>query len=234
MSLSDRYKNVLQQINDTAVAAGREPQEISLVAVSKTHPVPVIREAIAAGAVIFGENKVQEGCSKIEELGNEVFKWHLIGHLQTNKVRKAVTHFDVIETIDSMKLAKRVARIAEEERETNLGVFAQIDLAGEKSKFGADPSALGDLAGFLSESKALDFQGLMIIPPYCENPEDVRPFFIKIREIRDSLRDEGMFGIGNGALSMGMSHDFHIAIEEGATHVRVGTAIFGARNYPQQ
>ena len=234
MSISDRLKLVFHDIETAAVSAGRNPKEINLIAVSKTHPVESIREAIAAGASTFGENKVQEGVSKTVELVDAPVEWHLIGHLQKNKARKAVSHFDVIQTVDSLKLAKRLDRIAGEERSDPLAVFAQVDLAGEKSKYGIPVEEMDEMTDFLVECKFLDFRGLMIIPPYFEDPEAVRPYFARLRELRDEMRDKGIFSADGGDLSMGMSHDFRVAIEEGATYIRVGTAIFGARQYSSE
>ena len=178
---------------------------------------------MTAGATVFGENKVQEAEGKVEELRKENLEWHLIGHLQSNKVRKAVKLFDVIHTLDSVELAERLERICIEENRTSLSVLAQIDLAGETTKNGIDEKDLPKLVEFLKTCERLKFYGLMIIPPFFEGIEKARPFFRRLREIRDEF-------LPNGELSMGMSHDFEIAIEEGATLVRVGTAIFGQRN----
>jgi pyridoxal phosphate enzyme (YggS family) len=213
--------------------AGREPGSVKLVAVSKTHPVPVLREAIAAGASVLGENKVQEAESKIREIGRDAAEWHLIGRLQSNKVRKAVQLFDVIHSVDSLELAERLERIGTEERLAELSIFVHVDLAGEESKSGIDAVDLPALVEFLKGCKCLRFNGLMILPPYFEDPEMARPYFRRLREIRDGLAEAGAFAIGHGELSMGMSHDFEVAIEEGSTVVRVGTAIFGERKYSQ-
>lgn len=223
-NLAERLAAVRRQIESAAQKAGRSAGEITLIAVSKTHPAPVVREAIASGAKIFGENKVQEAETKIEEIGNEDCEWHLIGHLQSNKARKAVRLFDAIHTIDSIELAERLERICIEENKTELPVFAQIDLGGETTKSGIDEKDLPELIEFLRSCRHLKIVGLMTLPPYFEDAEMARPFFRKLRELRDELLPEGK-------LSMGMSHDFPLAIEEGATHVRVGTAIFGERNY---
>jgi pyridoxal phosphate enzyme (YggS family) len=229
-SLKERLAKVLDEIDSAALESGRSPSEIKLVAVSKTHPLEILREAIEAGCEIFGENKLQEAVEKIEEIGKEV-KWHLIGHLQKNKVRKAVQSFDVIHTLDSLKLARRMERICLEEERSELSVLVQVDLADEESKFGIKEKDLTELAEFLKTCRCLKFDGLMIIPPFFEEIEKVRPFFSKLRTIRDRLQTEGFFANDFGELSMGMSHDFKVAIEEGATLVRIGTAIFGQRNY---
>lgn len=223
-NLADRLTKVKGQIKSAAEKANRNADEIKLVAVSKTHGAETVKEAIEAGANVFGENKIQEAEAKILEIGREKAEWHLIGHLQSNKARKAVKLFDVIHSIDSLELAERLERICFEEDRSELKVFVQIDLARETTKNGIEEKDLPALVEFLRGSKHLKFDGLMIVPPFFENVEKVRPFFRRLREIRDEL-------VPNGELSMGMSHDFDIAIEEGASIIRVGTAIFGERSY---
>lgn len=227
--LSENIASVRARIVDACERTGRDPAEVKLVAVSKTHPAATIREAIAAGCTVFGENKVQEAESKILELGGGSAEWHLIGHLQSNKARKAVQLFDVVHSLDSVELARRLERICIEEDRPNLPVLAQVDLAGEETKSGIAESDLPELVTYLSTCKRLRFTGLMVLPPYFENPEATRPFFVRLREIGGRLAADGAFGAGRGELSMGMSHDFEVAIEEGATLLRVGTAIFGER-----
>ena len=214
-----------------AERSGRNGGDIKLVAVSKTHPPSVLRAAIAAGANVLGENKVQEAESKIEEIGRDSAEWHLIGHLQSNKARRAVQLFDVIHSVDSLELAQRLERICEEEERAELSVLVQVDLAGEETKSGVPMGDVPELAEYLKNRKRLRLDGLMVLPPYFEDPEGTRPYFQNLRGIRDKLYAEGVFGTRNGELSMGMSHDFEVAIEEGATIVRVGTAIFGEREY---
>ncbi|HEX8737817.1 MAG TPA: YggS family pyridoxal phosphate-dependent enzyme [Pyrinomonadaceae bacterium] len=223
-NLAERLEKVKKQIAAAAHKAGRSGEEITLIAVSKTHPASVLREAIAAGAGVLGENKVQEAEGKILEIGRGKAEWHLIGHLQSNKARKAVRLFDAIHTIDSVELAARLERICIEENVSQLSVFAQVDLAREATKSGIDEKDLPELIEFLRSCKQLKLEGLMILPPFFGEVEKVRPFFARLRELRDKF-------VPGGKLSMGMSHDFALAIEEGATHVRVGTAIFGERNY---
>ncbi len=221
---------VRARIADAAGRAGRDPADIKLVAVSKTHPVPVLLDAIAAGASVLGENKVQEAEAKIAEIGRNAAEWHLIGHLQSNKARKAVQLFDVIHSVDSLELAQRLERICFEEGRGELSVFVHVDLAGEATKSGIDVAGLPELVGYLTTCERLRFDGLMILPPYFDDPEATRPYFDQLRRIRDKLALDGSFaGGGRGELSMGMSHDFEVAIEEGSTVVRVGTAIFGER-----
>lgn len=229
IDLQGNLTAVKNRIRRSAVAAGRDPDEIKLIAVSKTHPVPVLQQAIAAGISVFGENKVQEADQKIGELGRDAAEWHLIGHLQSNKARRAVQLFDVIHSIDSLELATRLERICVEENRTRLTVLVQVDLGGEATKSGIEENQLSALVDYLKVCRRLSFAGLMVLPPYFDNAEEARPYFRKLREIRDRLAVENAFGNGWGELSMGMSHDFEIAIEEGATIVRVGTAIFGER-----
>jgi pyridoxal phosphate enzyme (YggS family) len=227
--LSGRLAQVRLRIGEAAIRANRNPEEIKLIPVSKTHPTAVLREAIAAGMTCFGENKVQEAEGKIEDLGREGLEWHLIGHLQANKARKAVGLFDVIHTLDSVELGARLERICEEEGRVSLAVLAQVDLAGEETKAGIIEADLPGLVAFLQSCKHLKFRGLMTLPPYFEKPQDARPYFRRLREIRDELAKQNAFAVGTGELSMGMTHDLEIAVEEGATMVRVGTAIFGER-----
>jgi pyridoxal phosphate enzyme (YggS family) len=222
--LPENLTRIRRRITEATRKANRRPDEVKLVAVSKTHPAAVLIEAIEAGAAVFGENKVQEAETKIREIGREKAEWHLIGSLQSNKARKAVKLFDVIHTLDSVELAERLSRICIEESRTNLSVLVQVDLAGEATKSGIGESDLPELVEFLKNCERLRFDGLMIIPPFEDDAEKTRPFFRRLRQIRDAH-------LPGGELSMGMSHDFEIAIEEGATMVRIGTAIFGDRNY---
>jgi pyridoxal phosphate enzyme (YggS family) len=202
---------------------------VKLIAVSKMHPANAIREAIDAGCTVFGENKVQEAEGKISEIGRDA-EWHLIGHLQSNKARKAVQLFDVIHSLDSVELADRLERICVEESRAELPVLIQVDLAGETTKSGIIESDLAELLAYLKACKRLKLTGLMVLPPLFDDPEATRPYFARLRQIRDRLAEENAFA-GRGDLSMGMTHDFEVAIEEGATMVRVGTAIFGERQY---
>lgn len=220
--LTENLAAVKRRITNAAQRVGRDPLEIKLVAVSKTHPASVLREAIDAGATVFGENKVQEAESKIGEIGRDSAEWHLLGHLQSNKARRAVQLFDVIQSLDSLELARRLERICDEDGREKLSVFVQVDLAGEKTKSGVGESDVAELVTFVKSCKHLSFDGFMILPPYFDDAEKTRPFFKRLREIRDDL-------LPGGELSMGMSHDFEVGIEEGATMVRVGTAIFGER-----
>ena len=221
--LPENLAAVKTKIEAAARRGGRNPSNVKLVAVSKTHGAEVLQSAIDAGATIFGENKVQEAEGKIEILGTKNIEWHLIGHLQSNKARKAVKLFDVIHTVDSVELAERLERICIEEDKKSLSILVQVDLAKEETKNGVEEKDLPPMIDFLQTCERLKLDGLMIIPPFFETAENVRPFFRRLRELRDEI-------LPSGELSMGMSHDFEIAIEEGATIVRVGTAIFGARS----
>lgn len=219
----------MERIASAAARSGRSAEDVRLVAVSKTHPPDLIRDAIAAGVRSFGENKVQEAEGKIAEVGRDAAEWHLIGHLQSNKVRKAIQLFDVIQSVDSTELAARLERICNEEGRSQLSVFIQVDLAGEATKSGVAEDDLPKLVSYLRECEHLKLDGLMIIPPFFDDPESSRPYFQSLRVLRDRMAAEGAFTGGRGELSMGMSHDFEVAIEEGATIVRIGTAVFGER-----
>ncbi len=231
IDLRENLKDIQSRIGEAARRAGRGPGEIKLVAVSKTHPVEVLQEALDAGVNVFGENKVQEAEPKIIQIGRDAAEWHLIGHLQSNKARKTVQLFDCVHSIDSVELAQRLERICKEEERSQLSVFAEVDLAGEKTKSGVAENDLPRIVEFLKKCERLKFDGLMIIPPFYDDPEATRPYFKKLRELRDRLLLENAFANGRGELSMGMSSDFEVAIEEGATIVRVGTSIFGERSY---
>jgi pyridoxal phosphate enzyme (YggS family) len=228
-ALSERIEAVRSRIEACALRCNRAPNEITLVAVSKTHPAEVIREAIAAGVTDLGENRVQEAEGKIPEVGRHAARWHLIGHLQSNKARRAAELFDVIHSLDSVALAQRLDRMCVELNRQELPVMIQVDLSREATKSGADEAEVLQLVEALKHCQRLRLSGLMTLPPYFDDAEQVRPFFRKLRELRDELSSRRAFGDLRGELSMGMTHDYEIAIEEGATIVRVGTAIFGAR-----
>ena len=228
--INERLENVRRRIVTAAQRSGRRAEEITLIAISKTHPAETLRAALDIGITDLGENRIQEAEEKIVTLGRKAARWHLVGHLQANKVRRAVTLFDYLHSLDSLELARRLERVCTEEGRDEFPVLVQIKLGGEESKTGIDP---GELPQMLEEFKSctrLRLTGLMVLPPYFENPDCARPFFKTLRELRDELKLKGHFGDLPGELSMGMSHDFEIAIEEGATMVRVGTAIFGERS----
>lgn len=206
-------------------ASGRAAGSVELVAVSKTHPVEIIREAFEVGQCVFGENRVQEAKAKIPDLPAKV-RWHLIGHLQSNKVRQALPLFEVIHSIDSVELLEVVQRIAED-----LALFPRVllqaNVSGESSKFGFAPEKLILQVERIVAADRVQIEGLMTMPPVAADPENSRKYFVRLRELRDRLAQEFQFPLPN--LSMGMSGDYRVAIEEGATMVRVGTAIFGER-----
>jgi PLP dependent protein len=213
---------------DAAARAGRAPSDIRLIAVSKTFPIDTVREAYEAGQRDFGENRVQELLQKMDAGADMDVRWHLIGHLQSNKARKAAERVAVIHSIDSVELLRRVDEAAlEVSRLPQL--LVQVDLAAEPTKHGAPPDRLLALFEEAGRCRAAGVAGLMLLPPLSENPEDARPWFQRLRQERDRLLASGIPSSMLSVLSMGMSHDFEVAIEEGATMVRVGTAIFGQR-----
>ena len=227
--IADRVAAVRERIARAAERASRSPAEVTLVAVSKTHPTPAVREAFAAGVRDFGENRVQEAEEKVEatvDLAAAGLRWHLVGHLQSNKARRAAALFDVVESVDSIELGRRLAREAAAARRT-LSTLIQVDLAGEETKFGLEEAQLFPALEALRDAPGLRVDGLMVLPPYLEDPVAARPFFRRLRALAERARSEGL--IAGSELSMGMSHDFEAAVEEGATIVRVGTAIFGQR-----
>jgi len=227
--IAARVAAVREAVARAAARAGRRPEDVTVVAVSKTQPEPAIREAFAAGLRHFAENKVQEADPKIAALADlraQGLKWHMVGHLQKNKARRAVEVFDCIDSIDDADLGRRVERAAEQNRK-HLPVLLQVDFAREKTKHGLDEAHLMAALDLLRGFKAVRVEGLMILPPLSEDPEASRPYFRRLRDLRESARRQKLL-LGS-ELSMGMSHDFEVAVEEGATQVRIGTAIFGPR-----
>jgi PLP dependent protein len=230
--IAERVAAVRERIARAAAKAGRDAETVTLVAVSKTQGAEAVREAFAAGVRVFGENRVQEAeakASALADLREGGLQWHLVGHLQVNKAKKAAPLFDLVHSVDSTDLARKLAGLAAECGRT-LRALVQVDLAGEETKFGVPEAELSPVLESLRALPGLSLEGLMLIPPLFEEPERARPFFRRLRVLRDDALDEGL--LASGFLSMGMSHDFDIAIEEGATLVRVGTAIFGERKPP--
>ena len=227
-ALRARLADVRDRIARAAGRAGRDPASIRLVAVSKTFDAEHVRAAALAGQVDFGENKVQEALQKMARTTDLQIRWHLVGHLQSNKARKAGAHFDVIHSIDDGSL---VAKIDEAARTAgrHVQLLAQVDLSGEPTKHGARQTELPAIFETAGACQAARLSGLMLLPPAAENPEASRPYFRELRAVRDRLLARGVAGSMLSELSMGMSHDFEVAVEEGATLVRVGTAIFGPR-----
>jgi pyridoxal phosphate enzyme (YggS family) len=222
---------VRDRIADAAGRAGRGPDDVRLIAVSKTHPIDAVRAAADAGQTDFGENKVQEALQKIAQGADMRLRWHLIGHLQSNKAKKAAAAVGAIHAIDSVDLLKRVDQAAADAGRS-VDVLIQVDLALEDTKFGAPVADVSAIATAAAGCTAATLVGLMLLPPLAENPEDARPWFRRLRALRDELVASGVAADRLRELSMGMSHDFEVAIAEGATMVRVGTAIFGERHYP--
>ncbi len=224
-TMEERIAHVQARIATACARAGRPAGSVRLVAVSKTHPPERVEEAVRCGLRLFGENKVQEAAAKIP-LCSSSLEWHLVGHLQSNKARIAVQLFSMIHSIDSADLLQRVNRICDEEGR-RMPVCLEVNVAGEGSKFGLAPEAVAGVLAAAQGCARIEVVGLMAIPPAVEDPERARGFFRTLRELRDRLRGETGYELPE--LSMGMSHDFEIAIEEGATLVRVGTDIFGER-----
>ncbi len=224
-AISENLAHVLSAISDAARQAGRSPDSVRLIAVSKTHPVEVIQEAIEAGQLTFGENRVQEAQPKISALPAKLH-WHLIGHLQSNKARLALPLFELIHGVDSLELLAHINSVA-----GDLGLFPrvllQVNVAAEASKFGFAPGKLLDLVEEIVKFDRVQIDGLMTIPPLAPAAEHSRRYFVTLRELRDKLAAEFRFPLPE--LSMGMSNDFRVAVEEGATMVRVGTSVFGQR-----
>jgi PLP dependent protein len=228
--IAQRLADVRARIEQAAGRAGRRPADVRLIAVSKTYPIDCVRAALAAGQRDFGENRVQEALQKIDESRDLDIRWHLIGHLQSNKAKKAASHpFASIQSIDRLDLLEAVERAAVQAG-THPDILIQVDLAGETTKFGAAEAQVRPLVQAALACRAVRLAGLMLLPPFLEHPEAVRPYFRRLRDLRDELRNEGVPAEHLTDLSMGMSHDFEVAIEEGATMVRVGTAIFGSRS----
>jgi len=234
MAISQNIAAIQQQIADAARRAGRPADEIALMAVTKTHPPDRIREAYAAGLRLFGENRVQEFSAKYSALADlPAARWHMIGHLQTNKANKAVELFRAVDSLDSVKLAEKLDTAARAQA-IKLPVLIEINVGGETAKSGVAPSSRGleDLLAAAQRFEALEFRGLMTVPPFTEDPQAARSYFRKLRELRTSIAARKLPSIAMDVLSMGMSHDFQVAIEEGSTCVRIGTAIFGERPKP--
>src|ERR1700676_233756 len=224
-SIAENLEKVRAVITESERKSGRLAGSVELIAVSKTHPPEIVRQAVDAGQVLFGENRIQEAKAKIPDLPAKL-RWHLIGHLQSNKIRQALPLFEMIHGVDSVDLLDDIQRIA-----GDLGLFPrvllQVNVAGESSKFGFKPDRLMSEVERVTRADRVQVEGLMTIPPLASNPENSRKYFVQLREVRDRLEKEFRFPLPQ--LSMGMSGDYRIAVEEGATLVRVGTAIFGER-----
>jgi pyridoxal phosphate enzyme (YggS family) len=225
-AVAESLERVRDQIAHAVAKAGRSADDVELVAISKTHEADKVREAIYAQQTLFGESRVQEARVKIPELPSSI-RWHFVGHLQKNKIRQALPLFELIHSVDSLALAQDINRIAEEDG-LHPRVLLEVNVAGEGSKFGFRPEQLRAEMESLLALPRLSILGLMTIPPIAEEPESSRKYFVQLRELRDQVQTE--FHVDLAQLSMGMTQDFAVAVEEGATLVRVGTAIFGARS----
>jgi pyridoxal phosphate enzyme (YggS family) len=223
--VAENVSAVQAEIARAAEKAGRKASDLLLLAVAKTFPVTVVEEAYDAGLRHFGESRVQEAKAKIPQLPGDI-RWHLVGHLQTNKAREAVELFEMVHSVDSLKLASELEKWADRASK-RLAILLEVNVAGEASKFGLPPELVIETAKQIGAFRRLELQGLMTVPPFAKEKETTRPFFRRLRELKNET--EEALGIFLPHLSMGMSHDFEIAVEEGATIVRVGTAIFGER-----
>ena len=235
MSIAENIAGVRERVDAAARRAGREASSVALMAVCKTKPVQEIRQAFEAGQRLFGENRVQEFEDKAGALADVIAggaEFHLIGHLQSNKANRAAELFQAVDAVDSLSLLERLNLMAQRAGKV-LPVLIEINIGGEEQKAGlpADCSELNELLLAVPRLPNIQVRGLMTVPPFTESPEGARPYFRQMRELRDRLLKRNLPGVSLGELSMGMSHDFEVAIEEGSTCVRVGTAIFGARNY---
>jgi PLP dependent protein len=226
--IAARLAEIRDRIALAAERAGRHPSDIRLVAVSKTYPIDCVQAAADAGQQDFGENRVQEALQKIAAAPDLPVRWHLIGHLQSNKARKAAGPFAWIHSVDRVELLQELERAAVQSG-ASPDVLIQVDLAGEATKFGAPEDQVRAIANAAANCRAVRLAGLMVLPPYFDDPALVRPYFVRLRQLRDRLCADGVPADRLRELSMGMSHDFEVAIEEGATIVRIGTAIFGTR-----
>ncbi|TDI79624.1 MAG: YggS family pyridoxal phosphate-dependent enzyme [Caldithrix sp.] len=227
MSIRENVQFVRKKIAEACLRSGRDPEEVDLVAVTKTVDVEQINEAIEAGIRVVGENRVQEAWRKFQEVGKGVH-WHIVGHLQTNKVKRVLQFADMIHSVDSVYLAREIQTQAEKLDRT-VEILIQVNTSGEESKFGLEPEVTIGAIEEISAFSNLEIKGLMTIGAFLPNPEDVRPWFKLLRDLKGRVNEQEIAGVEIGALSMGMTNDYEVAIEEGSTMVRIGTAIFGER-----
>jgi len=228
VDVAANYRTIMSRIAQAAIRSGRKPSDVKLLGAAKSQTADAIAAAIAAGVALIGENYVQEAKQKKERIASSV-EWHMIGHLQRNKAKAAVGLFDVIESLDSLELGKALDREGRE-RGKVIRVFVEVNLGGEESKSGIDKSELAAVLQGLAALPNLRIGGLMTVPPLRADPNDVRPYFRELRELREKLTELRLPNVDLAELSMGMTHDYTIAIEEGATIVRIGTALFGPRS----
>ena len=228
MTIAEKIAVVRDRMAQAARRCGRDPAEVALVAVSKTHPAEMVRQAWAAGVTTMGENYIQEARDKITALADCALSWHFIGHLQSNKAKIAVDLFDLIHGVDTLKLAREIDKQAAKTGKTQ-AILIQVNISGEATKSGATEAATLALVRDAACLEHVKIRGLMTMPPFFDQPERARPYFAALRRLRDRIRAEAIAGVDMSELSMGMTGDFEVAIEEGATLVRIGTAIFGPR-----
>jgi hypothetical protein len=227
VDVAANYRMILQRIGEAAAKAGRDPAEIKLLGAAKSQSVALVRAAVAAGVRFIGENYVQEAQAKKKEISERV-EWHMIGHLQRNKVRVAVEIFDMIQSLDNIGLARELDKEGKRRHKT-VRALVEVNLGGEESKSGIAETKVVEFLQAAGEFSSLDIEGLMAVPPFREKPEDVRPYFSRLRELRERLGKARIVNVDLKELSMGMTHDYTVAVEEGATIVRIGTALFGPR-----
>ncbi len=221
------YRNILERIGEAAAKVGRNPNDVKLLGAAKAQSVELVRAAVEAGLQIVGENYVQEAQLKKQEIS--AVEWHMIGHLQRNKAKAAVELFDMVQTLDDVELARALDK-AGALRNKKIRALIEVNLGGEESKFGIAEERVEELLRAAGSFDRISIEGLMTVPPFCGSPEDVRPYFRRLRELRERLRDAHIANVDLKELSMGMTHDYMVAVEEGATIVRIGTALFGPRS----
>ncbi len=227
--VAENYRDVDRKVGEACARSGRKREEVTLIAVSKTKPVEMIREAMDAGAEVFGENKVQELCDKYDQLP-KTLHWHLIGHLQRNKVKYIVDKVDLIHSVDSLRLAEEISKEAEK-KQVDVNILIEVNVAQEESKFGVSVEETENLVREIAKLPHIHVLGLMTIAPYVTDPEENRPVFRTLKKLAVDIKMKNIDNVRMDVLSMGMTGDYQVAIEEGATMVRVGTGIFGERNY---
>ena len=227
--LIERYNEVKKHVEEACKRVGRDPREVTVIAVSKTKPIEMIEEAMEAGARVFGENKVQELCDKYEQLPKDLH-WHLIGHLQRNKVKYIVDKAELIHSVDSLKLAEEISKEALK-KNVEVNILIEVNVAEEESKFGVSVEETPVLVEEIAKLPGIHIQGLMTIAPYTTDPEENRPVFRTLKKLAVDIKKKNIDNVCMDVLSMGMTGDYQVAVEEGATLVRVGTGIFGERNY---
>jgi pyridoxal phosphate enzyme (YggS family) len=227
VDIAANYRMLMQRIGEAAVKAGRDANEIKLLGAAKSQHAELVRAAISAGVKLIGENYVREAQAKKKAV-TQPTEWHMIGHLQRNKARAAVETFDIIQSLDSIALARELDKAGTNQKKT-VRVLVEVNVAREQSKSGIADEQVEDFLRAAGQLSSLKIEGLMAVPPFCESPEEVRPYFQKLRNLQERLRDRRLANVDLKELSMGMTHDYAVAVEEGATIVRIGTALFGPR-----